>query len=64
MGDRPRGTGETLPCDRGPAPEWQDPNGSAIPIEFPDILKAANRTEPEIAALEEELESLAASPVR
>lgn len=41
-------------------PEWQDPNGSAIPVEYRDILRAANKTESEIAAIEAELESLAA----
>ena len=40
-------------------PEWQDPNGSAIPIEYRDILRAGNKTESEIAAVEAELESLA-----
>jgi len=40
-------------------PEWQDPNGSAIPIQYRDILRAGNRTESEIAAVEAELESLA-----
>jgi uncharacterized phage-associated protein len=40
-------------------PEWQDPEGSAIPIEYRDILQAAGRTRAEIAALEQELDSLA-----
>jgi uncharacterized phage-associated protein len=40
-------------------PEWQDPNGSAIPIQYRDILRAGNKTESEIAAVEAELESLA-----
>jgi uncharacterized phage-associated protein len=40
-------------------PEWQDPNGSAIPIQYSDILRAGNKTETEIAAVEAELESLA-----
>lgn len=40
-------------------PEWQDPTGSAIPIEYRDILRAGNKTEGEIAAVEAELESLA-----
>ena len=40
-------------------PEWQDPNGSAIPIQYRDILRAGNKTESEIAAVEGELESLA-----
>src|SRR5947209_15573893 len=33
-------------------PEWQDPNGSAIPIQYRDILRAGNKTESEIAAVE------------
>ena len=40
-------------------PEWTNPHGSMIPIEYRDILKAANRTEAEIAAIESELEDLA-----
>lgn len=40
-------------------PEWQNPNGSAIPIHYRDILRAGNKTEAEIAAVEAELESLA-----
>jgi uncharacterized phage-associated protein len=39
--------------------EWQDPNGSAIPISYGDILKAENRSPQDIAAIEEELQSLA-----
>jgi hypothetical protein len=42
-------------------PEWQNPNGSAIPIQYRDILRGANKTESEIAAVEAELESLAAT---
>ncbi len=42
-------------------PEWQDPHGSAIPIEYRDILRAGKKTESEIAAVEAELESLAAT---
>jgi len=42
-------------------PEWQDPDGSVIPIQYADILRAANRTDAEIAAVEAELESLAAA---
>ena len=35
-------------------PEWKDPQGSAIPIHFVDIMKALNKSEKEIAvALEE-----------
>jgi hypothetical protein len=40
-------------------PEWQDPNGGAIPIAYRDILLAGKKTEAEIAAIEAELESLA-----
>lgn len=40
--------------------EWQDPRGSAIPIEYRDILRAGNKTEGEIAAIEAELEALVA----
>ncbi len=40
-------------------PEWQDPHGSAIPIQYRDILRAGNKTESEIASVEAELESLA-----
>lgn len=40
-------------------PEWEDPQGSAFPIEFKDILKAGGKTELEIEALQDELESLA-----
>ena len=40
-------------------PEWQDPNGSAIPIQYRDILRAGNKTESEIAAIEADLERLA-----
>ncbi len=42
-------------------PEWQDPRGSAIPIQYRDILRAGKKTEAEIAAVEAELESLAAA---
>jgi uncharacterized phage-associated protein len=39
-------------------PEWRDPNGSAIPIGYADILEAAGRSPQEAAAVVEELESL------
>jgi uncharacterized phage-associated protein len=42
-------------------PEWQDPNGSSIPIQYSDILRPGNKTETEIAVVESELESLAAT---
>jgi hypothetical protein len=40
-------------------PEWQDPNGSSIPIAPRDILMAEHRTDAEIESFETELESLA-----
>jgi uncharacterized phage-associated protein len=40
-------------------PEWQDPSGSAIPIEYREILKAVNKSEEEIQAIENELTGLA-----
>jgi uncharacterized phage-associated protein len=40
-------------------PEWTCPDGGARPIEYRDILKAAHKTEPEISAIEDQLESLA-----
>ena len=42
-------------------PEWQDPNGGSIPIAYRDILKAVGKTEAEIIAIENEIESLAAT---
>ena len=38
--------------------EWQDPNGSAIPITYSDILRAGNKDESEISAIREELRCL------
>ncbi len=40
-------------------PEWTYPNGSALPIEYRDILKSAGKTEIEISRIEEALESAA-----
>ena len=40
-------------------PEWTNPDGGALPIETRDILRAAHKTEDEIAAMEESLESAA-----
>jgi len=40
-------------------PEWTCPDGGARPIEYRDILSAAHKTETEISAIEEELESIA-----
>ena len=39
-------------------PEWKDPNGSAFPIEFADILSAQNKKPEEIRAIEEELNAV------
>lgn len=39
-------------------PEWQDPDGSALPISYHDILKAGGKTEAEIAAVLEDIEEL------
>lgn len=41
--------------------EWTDPNGSALPISYRDILRAGGKTEEETAMIEEELESLEAA---
>jgi uncharacterized phage-associated protein len=40
-------------------PEWENPQGGALPTEYRDILNAGRKTPNEIAAIEEELESLA-----
>ena len=40
-------------------PEWRDPDGGAIPIEYSDILRAQNKKPEEIAANVDELTSLA-----
>ena len=40
-------------------PEWKDPQGGAIAITCRDILKAGEKTELEIAAIEDELEGVA-----
>ena len=37
-------------------PEWQDPHGSAIPIEYKDILRASNKTPQEITSILGELD--------
>jgi uncharacterized phage-associated protein len=36
-------------------PEWQDPGESSVPIRIEDILRVLNKTEMEIAIIEEEL---------
>lgn len=40
-------------------PEWVDPCGSSLPIEYRDILQAGNKTPSEIAEIESELETMA-----
>lgn len=40
-------------------PEWEDPDGSAIPIEYSDILKAGGKTSIEISSIKHDLDSLA-----
>ena len=40
-------------------PEWTYPDGGALPIEYRDILRAANKTDLEISAVEEGLETAA-----
>lgn len=42
-------------------PEWTPPDGGAQPIEYRDILRAADKTEAEISAVEEALETAALS---
>lgn len=40
-------------------PEWRDHNGSALPIEYRDILAAAKQSHQQIAEVEAEIESIA-----
>lgn len=40
-------------------PEWNDPDGSSLPIRYHDILMAGGKTEIEADAVESELESVA-----
>jgi uncharacterized phage-associated protein len=40
-------------------PEWQDPNGSAIPIGYEDILRAGGKSPLETQSILDELENLA-----
>ncbi len=42
-------------------PEWQDPEGTSIPITIADILKAGGEDEEEIAAVERELNAAGAA---
>lgn len=39
-------------------PEWKDPHGSSIPIQYRDILLGAGKTEIEAQAIEDEIEEL------
>lgn len=39
-------------------PEWTDPNGGAAPIRYADILRAQNKNQAEIEAIESELAAL------
>jgi uncharacterized phage-associated protein len=41
-------------------PEWQDPEGGAIPIRYADILKASGKSPDEIEAILAELDNVAA----
>lgn len=40
-------------------PEWQDPRGSSIKIEYRDILSGSGRTQAEVESILEDLENLA-----
>lgn len=40
-------------------PEWQDPKGSSIPIEYRDILRGSGMTEIETASIIDEIEEIA-----
>jgi hypothetical protein len=42
-------------------PEWEDPHGSAIPIEYKDILRAGGKTPQEMTSILGELEYLQSS---
>ena len=42
-------------------PEWKDPQGSALPISYRDILAAQGISEEEIGAIEEEICGIAAT---
>lgn len=41
-------------------PEWQDPEGSAIPITYAEILRAGKKTDSQVLEIKEELDSLSA----
>lgn len=40
-------------------PEWQDPHGSSIPIDYKDILRGAGMTPGEIESILDEIEGIA-----
>ena len=40
-------------------PEWQDPEGSSIPIEYRDVLRFAGKSDGEIKATLDEIENIA-----
>jgi uncharacterized phage-associated protein len=44
-------------------PEWQDPDGSALPITYRDILRAGGKTELEVAAILQDIEAVAEADV-
>jgi uncharacterized phage-associated protein len=44
-------------------PEWKDPQGSAIPFNYADILRAENKSEQEITETVQELEEIGAVEV-
>jgi uncharacterized phage-associated protein len=39
-------------------PEWKEPHGSTLPIEYADILQAQNKSPEDIRAIEDELDAL------
>ena len=40
-------------------PEWKDPKGSSIPIEYEDILRVEGKNEAEVEAIRDELDLMA-----
>jgi uncharacterized phage-associated protein len=40
-------------------PEWQDPHGSSIPIEYRDILREAGKTQIEVESILDEINGIA-----
>ncbi len=45
-------------------PEWKDPEGSSIPLEYDDILRAGEKPEDEIREVMAELKALAIAETR